>query len=37
MLAEVFGAEGMFVPNVERYEPLREEALAALKEQVLEV
>ncbi len=37
MLAAVFGAEGMFVPNVDRYEPLREVALAALKEQVLEV
>ena len=37
MLDAVFGAEGMFVPNVDRYEPLREEALAALKDQTLEV
>jgi phosphate/phosphite/phosphonate ABC transporter binding protein len=37
MLNAVFGAEGMFVPNVDRYEPLREEALAAVKEQMLEV
>ena len=37
MLAAVFGAEGMFVPNLDRYEPLREEALAAVKEQMLEV
>jgi len=37
LLIAVFGAEGMFVPNVERYEPLREEALAAVKEQLLEV
>jgi len=37
MLGAVFGAESMFVPNVDRYEPLREEAFAALKEQMLEV
>lgn len=37
MLMAIFGAEGMFVPNTERYEPLREEALAAVKEQMLEV
>jgi ABC-type phosphate/phosphonate transport system substrate-binding protein len=37
LLETVFGAEGMFVPNTERYEPLREEALAAVKEQLLEV
>jgi ABC-type phosphate/phosphonate transport system substrate-binding protein len=37
LLETVFGAEGMFVPNTASYETLRQEAAAAVQENLLEI
>jgi phosphate/phosphite/phosphonate ABC transporter binding protein len=37
LLAAVFGAEGLFVPNAASYEALREAAAAAVQEQLLDI
>jgi ABC-type phosphate/phosphonate transport system substrate-binding protein len=37
LLGEVFGAEGLFIPNVDSYEALRESAAAAVRAQLLDI
>jgi len=37
LLEAVFGAEGIFVPSTERYEALREEAAAAVQDDLLDI
>lgn len=37
LLGAVFGAEGLFVPNTASYEALRQEAAAAVQEQLLDI
>ncbi len=37
LLEAAFGAEGIFVPNLDRYEALREQAAAALHDELLDV
>lgn len=37
LLESVFGAEGMFVPNTASYEALRQEAVAAVQENLLDI
>ena len=37
LVAEVFGAEGLFVPNTASYEALRQDAAAAVQEHLLDI